>query len=294
LRGGGWSDFARFCRSARRIRFGSGDRNSFFGFRLACSAGPREDSEVNDVVEPQKTEQDDIKRVQLWEGGPYWADRNIGADKPEAPGYYFWWGDTVGYKREGDKWVASDGSNSNFEFGKLNAYKPETLADVIKICRSNSNFEFRNEIRDSNIPTCGKSVSDLRSEGWITADGVLSPQHDAAQKHWGGNWRMPTDKEFKDLVSKCDWSWTQVNGVNGYLVRGKGEYSSKSIFLPCAGGGVLTSLCAAGSVGDYWTSVPSSDDNKSWNLNFYSGNRRTLSIDRYDGQSVRPLQGFTK
>ena len=58
------------------------------------------------------------KGVQLWEGGPYWAETNIGAEKPEDYGYYFWWGDIVGYKREGDSWVASDGSQSGFSFGK--------------------------------------------------------------------------------------------------------------------------------------------------------------------------------
>ena len=28
-------------------------------------------------------------KVQLWEGGPYWATTNIGAEKPEDYGYYF-------------------------------------------------------------------------------------------------------------------------------------------------------------------------------------------------------------
>lgn len=37
------------------------------------------------------------KKVQLWAGGPYWADRNIGADNPWEYGRYFWWGDTVGH-----------------------------------------------------------------------------------------------------------------------------------------------------------------------------------------------------
>ena len=32
-------------------------------------------------------------KVPLWEGGPYWADRNIGAERPEDYGYYFWWGE---------------------------------------------------------------------------------------------------------------------------------------------------------------------------------------------------------
>ena len=37
--------------------------------------------------------------VQLWENGPFWAECNVGASQPEESGYYFWWGDTVGYKR---------------------------------------------------------------------------------------------------------------------------------------------------------------------------------------------------
>ena len=39
-----------------------------------------------------------VGKVQLWEGGPYWADRNIGAKKPEDSGLYFWWGDTTGHR----------------------------------------------------------------------------------------------------------------------------------------------------------------------------------------------------
>ena len=35
--------------------------------------------------------------MQLWEGGPYWAECNVGASKPEECGLYFWWGDTVGH-----------------------------------------------------------------------------------------------------------------------------------------------------------------------------------------------------
>jgi len=200
-----------------------------------------------------------VSKVQLWEGGPYWADRNIGADKPADSGYYFWWGDTVGYKREGDRWVASDGSNSNFSFSEV------------------------------NTPTYNKDKSTLQSEGWITADGVLSTKHDAAQRHWGGDWRMPTDQEFKDLESKCDWSWTSVNGVKGYVVSGKGEYSSKSIFLPCAGYGYGTSLDNAGSNGYYWSSVLFSFNFSAWYLYFNSGYHYTLYNYRSYGRSVRPL-----
>ena len=57
---------------------------------------------------------DGHEKVQLWEGGPYWATTNVGADNPGEYGYYFWRGDTVGDTSENNAWVATDGSSSNF------------------------------------------------------------------------------------------------------------------------------------------------------------------------------------
>ena len=205
----------------------------------------------------------DHDMVQLWEGGPYWATTNIGAENPEDYGYYFWWGDTVGYKRVNDAWVATDGSSSNFSFGS------------------------------SNTPTYNKSIATLKSEGWITADSVLVPEHDAAHVHWGGAWRMPTYQELYDLNSKCDWTWTTVNGIKGYVVKGKGVYASASIFIPCAGDGLGTSLGGAGSNGVYWSSVPDSGSNLARYLYFYSSYHGTYYGSRDYGRSVRPVQGFT-
>lgn len=197
-------------------------------------------------------------KVQLWAGGPYWAETNIGAENPEDYGLYFWCGDTVGYRREGNAWVASDGSSQNFSFDS------------------------------DNTPTYG-------NEGWITADGALAPEHDAARVHWGGAWRMPTEDELSALNSNCDWSWTKRNGVNGYVVRGRGAYSSASIFLPAAGNGDGTSLSTAGWEGRFWSSVPSESNSKyAWYLYFSSDYHYTSRGSRYYGHSVRPVQGFAE
>ena len=217
--------------------------------------------------EPAGTNQsgDTHKKVQLWENGPYWAETNIGAEQPWESGYYFWWGDIIGYKRENDGWVASDGSSSGFLFG------------------------------ENNIPTHGKDNVTLQRYGWITADGVLVPNHDAAHVNWGGEWRMPTKQELADLCKRCDWSWTATNGVNGYVVRGRGDYADTSIFLPVAGFGRRTSLYYAGSSGSYWSSVPGSDDTYvAWSLDVNSSDHDTYRNDRSYGQAVRPIQGFTK
>ena len=202
--------------------------------------------------------------VQLWEGGPYWATTNIGAENPEDYGYYFWWGDTVGYKRENDKWVATDGSSSSFSFSS------------------------------SNIPTYKKSIATLKSEGWITADGVLAPEHDAAHVHWGGDWRMPTDAEISALINKCTTTWTTRNGVCGRLVTGKGAYADRRIFLPAAGYGNYSSL-KGDSNGYYRSSTPDSGNPYDvWGLYFYSSYFGRYYFYRSNGLPVRPVRGFAE
>ena len=106
---------------------------------------------------------------------------------------------------------------------------------------------------------------------------------------------MPTDQELKNLCDKCDWTRTTTNNVNGYVVRGRGDYASASIFLPCAGDGGGTSLDNAGLRGNYWSSVSDSNGHDgAWNLHFYSSGHFTCCSCRYYGQSIRPVQGFAK
>ena len=207
--------------------------------------------------------EEDLGGVQLWENGPYWAECNVGATKPEEFGYYFWWGDTVGYKRENDAWVATDGLTSNFLFD------------------------------DDNTPTYGKSNSELLSAGYIDSTGNLVAAHDAAMAHFGSPWRMPTDAEIVALISNCTWTWTTKNGVNGYIVRGQGDYASNSIFLPAAGHGYGSDLSSAGSDGRYWSATPDSDySSRAWGLLFNSDYFYRYYSGRYGGQSVRPVRGF--
>jgi len=199
-------------------------------------------------------------KVQLWAGGPYWADRNIGASSPEDSGLYFWWGDTTGHR--------PSGTTFSFSFSS------------------------------SNTPTYNKSPATLQSEGWVVSKNgtyVLAPAHDAAHVKWGGSWRMPTYQELYDLCyTYCDWTWTTRNGVKGYIVRGRGSYAAKSIFLPASGYGYGTSLYSSGSYGRCWSSVPDSDYYDSTYLYFYSsGTHSASNYYRYFGFPVRPVQGST-
>ena len=206
--------------------------------------------------------------VQLWENGSYWAPCNVGATKPEECGYYFLWGDTVGYKRNASNngWISVNDSTS---------------------------FSFSG----GNCPTYGKNNSQLQSAGYIDASGNLVAAHDAATAHLGAPWRMPTDAEFSALINNCDTEWTSRNGVPGRLVKGRGAYASKSIFLPAAGygHGYDSNLYNLGSYGYYWSSTPySGNSGDAWFLDFGSGYFGRSSLPRAEGQSIRPVRGFAK
>ena len=209
--------------------------------------------------------------VRLWEDGPLWADRNVGAEEPWENGYYFWWGDTLGSRRENGDWVASDDSSRRRGF----AWFPE------------------------RTPTYGKSAATLRREGWTTADDVLAPEHDAARAQWGGEWRMPTSPELEALRDKCDWTWTATNGVNGFVVRGRGDFASAAIFLPAAGRGTEEKWWGLETSGSLWASdpqlgCPSTDYSWSVAFRFHKGKtsvEMTRRWDRYLGLSVRPVRG---
>ena len=204
--------------------------------------------------------------VQLWENGPYWAECNVGATKPEEYGYYFWWGDTVGYTNTGSAWISvKDGTSISFNASGAAA------------------------------STYGMDNSALLSAGYIDSTGNLVAAHDAATIHLGAPWRMPTEAEFSALISKCTTTWITTNGVSGRLVTGTGAYANRSIFLPAAGIGTDSLLYDPVSYGYYWSSSPDSDNsNGAWYLDFSSSNFSRYHSYRYRGRSVRPVRGFAE
>ena len=239
---------------------------------------PGKKGDVRVIVTATKQDDKYGRGVQLWEGGPYWADRNVGASRPEDYGLYFWWGDTVGYTRSGGTWDSG-----------YSIYSGVTWVSSAGQPMSSSPFS------ESSCPTYYKDNSALRSAGYIDSTGNLVPAHDAAHVHWGGAWRMPTDAEFSGLVSKCTTTWTTRNGVYGRLVTGKGAYADRSIFLPAAGYGSGSILDGPGSHGHYWSSTPNSGNSyDAWFLFFDSSDFYRYSNYRFLGRSVRPVRGFAE
>ena len=114
---------------------------------------------------------------------------------------------------------------------------------------------------------------------------------------------MPKKGEFDELISNCTWTLATTNAVNGYIVKGKGNYAASSIFIPFTGYGTGTSLSSATSLGDYWSSGCYSGstgyEETAWSLFIDSNNHntsvnRTYINGRQSGLAIRPVMSVTE
>lgn len=148
-------------------------------------------------------------------------------------------------------------------------------------------------VKDNSI-AYGKSISELKSNGFIDDNWNLLPSYDAATANWKNGWRMPTIKEMHELVDNCKWSFRTKNGIGGYVVEG---LNGNTIFLPCAGWEVdsTRNQWAQGKYGSYWTASVSSDKTVAYYL-FYSDSYIRFDYGYYEyfyrhyGMSIRPVK----
>ena len=129
-----------------------------------------------------------------------WADCNLGADNPWERGARVAWGETTQ-----------------------------------KTYYSLYNYKHAKAFTDAKEWTYSKYTENVTIDHnpYIDMKTRLDPEDDAAHVNWGGDWRMPTKEECRELFEKCKWTETTVNGVRGYKITSKVPgYKSNSIFLP--------------------------------------------------------------
>ena len=103
---------------------------------------------------------------------------------------------------------------------------------------------------------------------------------------------MPSFAQIVELVIECNWKWTSLNGINGWLVASK--RNSNFIFLPAAG--FLFDVGSpdfAGLYGQYWSrtlALDTDNPHDAEGLGFDSGGAYGVYDDRYYGLSVRAVR----
>ena len=182
-----------------------------------------------------------------------WATCNVGASSPEDYGSYFAWGETS--------------PKSEYTYANL---KYHTEGD------SEDNVKFSKYVKNSKY-------------GQVDFNRALEYSDDAARANWGGSWRMPNEVECRELMNACTWTWTTMNGKNGYKVVSKSN--GNSIFLPAAGMRHDTVFRNVGTEGYYW-SCSLDDygrDGHAFSIHFDLEKNYYLAALRRSGLSVRPV-----
>lgn len=114
--------------------------------------------------------------------------------------------------------------------------------------------------------------------------------HDVARLNWGASWRLPTKAEFNELVKKCRWKWTTINGHGGYKVTAA---NGNSIFLPAAGFHNQDYYTSPGNYdlygGVYWTSTSHSNKECAYTLSFNIHGYGIYHNGKCLGETIRPV-----
>lgn len=180
-----------------------------------------------------------------------WASCNLGASLPSEAGVFVAWGEL----------------EEKFVFSWENYYYADGSSNTItKYCTNNS-FGHRD-----NLVT-------------------LLPEDDAANVIMGGNWRVPTDSDWEELLEKCQWVFSSVNSVPGYIVKSMVTgFTSSSIFLPASGYAGDCYYFSPGKAGYYWSSsITETTPSSAYCIFFSKSEAEWEQMPRYLGCCVRPV-----
>ena len=114
--------------------------------------------------------------------GTKWACCNVGADKPEAYGGYYAWG----------------------ENDEKTVYNEVTYL----YCTGEEDID-------------GDGMYDKNSSYQDLGPDIADTQYDVAHMKWGGSWLMPSLSQFEELLDNSTSTWTTMEGVYGRLFTGR-------------------------------------------------------------------------
>ena len=124
---------------------------------------------------------------------------------------------------------------------------------------------------------------------------ISGTKYDPARVTWGGDWRLPTESEAKELVERCHWQPTTYDGATGFKITGP---NGNAIFMPFAGfyrvygTGAVAKTEKWEDYGYYMTGKTyNATSGSSVSINMWSGKYYDVKsdYDREVGRSVRAV-----
>ena len=170
----------------------------------------------------------------------------------------------------------------------LGAKAPEEIGDYFSWGELNPKSEYNQDNYKFKENELFTKYNTKEKYGNVDNLSQLELSDDAAHQILGGNWRMPTAKEAKELRDNCSLSKTTINGIKGWKFTSKIKgYTDKWIFLPDAGH-MNGDKVASSTESFYWTSslYIRRPDCGLMVLPIWLDDNRS---DRYDGLTIRPV-----
>ena len=129
-------------------------------------------------------------------------------------------------------------------------------------------------------------------KGTVCPNDVLAKEYDAAAQIMGGDWRMPTQTDFNELLSGTTNEW--IPNYNDTGVSGR-KFTSKtngnSIFIPAVGECANGEVYDVGDYGNVWSSsLSTSSPDCALRLDFNSAESSMHDGYRRNGMSVRGVR----
>ena len=247
------------------------------------------------VFLPAAGGRDGISMTTINTCGWYWS--STVSDTPYRSGYVRFYSDSIALRERGWKFAGLSvrlvhdtivhdyvdlGLSVKWATCNVGATTPEEYGDYFAWGET----EPKTEYTWANYKWCVSTENNMTK--YNASDGLttLLPEDDAAHVHWGGQWRMPTWKEMKELCEYCTWIWETHNEINGYRIVGQ---NGNSLFLPAAGFQCIDGFKYKNRHGDYWSSSRAGNLNGALHPSFLQNNIYDSNSVRYYGFPIRPV-----
>ena len=201
--------------------------------------------------------------------------------------------------------ITKDGKNYKVIFAKSNltatglAEKETDFGDYFAWAATEPWYKSINTTNPSSVTING--WKEYKTGGYIhdncpsmdkyeyTENGILKIEYDAARQILGGDWMLPTNEIWSELLgNNYTCIWITQDGFNGLKVTK--QSTGATLFLPAAGYFGGTNSFCVNSTGDYWSGREVSST-YAYYLDFSNGNINPNSASsRYYGLSIRPIR----
>ncbi|MCQ2153365.1 MAG: hypothetical protein MJY44_02170 [Bacteroidales bacterium] len=256
-----------------------------YWYRAVCDFGGSKayGNILNFIIPDDATEESAVTLYPMMEeavdlglpSGTRWCSHNLGAERMTDYGdFYAWAGVTPHYRRDTTTVVIGDSTVNVINY----VWKPGKYGYSWETCPY--------WLRGDNVMTAEFSKYNVDFQ-YV----VLDSGDDAATQNMGGGWRTPTMDEWGELTLNCDWYWASVDGVKGYIVKKRDDYTS-NIFLAAGGSRSGVDLRSVGTDGRYWTADLSHENLVyAYGFNFTAKriSEEMYYAYRYEGLAVRPV-----